>query len=415
MRRAADIVIVGAGIAGLCTALQLARRGRLSIVVLDQGRGPGEGSTGASSAVCRHRYTHPEMIRLARDAIDRYRGWQDFLGTRAEPRARLHATGVLWLSGEDQDWGGAEVARLAAHGVPSALLDDRDIRARFPALSTCILSPDFGTGAEHDCIGGATHLFEETAGYMDAQDVLEDLVGALRPRGVEIRFGTPVERILVSGPGRVSGVALADGTEISCGAAVNAGGPWCNQLLMPLGLDGQWPFVPTRSQVLHLPRPREVLGELPVCVDFASGVYFRPDNRGQRLIVGSTREEDEREEVDDPSDFERFPDEDFKVRQLHALHHRLPGLPYRGRVGGYCGLYTVNRVDMHPVVGATPIDGFFVANGFSGHGFKLGPAVGSLVAQAITGERVPGDTAVPSAFLAWDREPIALEFKNVLA
>ena len=321
-------------IAGLCTALQLARRGRLSIMVLDQGRGRGEGSTGASSAVCRHRYTHPEMIRLARDAIDRYRGWQDFLGTRTGPRARLHATGVLWLSGEDQDWDGAEVARLVAHGVPSVLLDDSDLRVRFPALSTCILSPDFRTGAEHDCIGGGRHLFEETAGYMDAQDVLDDLVAALRSRGVEIRFGASAERILVSGPGQVSGVALADGTEISCGAAVNASGPWCNRLLAPLGLDARWPLVPTRIQVLHLPKPPEVRGELPVCVDFASGIYLRPDNRGQQLIVGSTLEEDEREEVEDPSDFERFPDEDFRVRQLHALHHRLPGLPYRGRVGG---------------------------------------------------------------------------------
>jgi len=84
-------------------------------------------------------------------------------------------------------------------------------------------------------------------------------------------------------------------------------------------------------------------------------------------------------------------------------------------VRGYCGLYTTNLQDVHPIVGPTAIDGFWLANGFSGHGFKLAPAIGSMLAQALTGERRDFDTAVPLAFLGVDRQPIGLASKNVLA
>ena len=116
----------------------------------------------------------------------------------------------------------------------------------------------------------------------------------------------------------------------------------------------------------------------------AGGIYFRTQNNGQQLVVGSVREEDETEVVADPDDFQTETDDDFEVRILHALHHRLPALAYRGQVRGYCGLYTTNREDVHPVLGPTELDGFWVANGFSGHGFKLAPAIGSMLAQALT-------------------------------
>jgi glycine/D-amino acid oxidase-like deaminating enzyme len=177
----------------------------------------------------------------------------------------------------------------------------------------------------------------------------------------------------------------------------------------------KWDLKPTRIQVLYRDRPPELPGHIPVTADLEGGIYFRTQNRGQQLIVGSVLEEDEREVVTNPDEFDRDADEDFRLVKLHILHHRLPDLPSHGRVSGYCGLYTMNRDDVHPVVGPTDVDGFWVANGFSGHGFKLAPAIGSMVAQALTGDRVESDTPVPIAFFAIDREPIRLKSKNVLA
>jgi glycine/D-amino acid oxidase-like deaminating enzyme len=410
---AADIVIIGAGIIGLSTAWQLSRRSDLKILVLDKGSAVGEGSTGASSAVCRHRYTLENMVYLARDGINAYRHWQDF--TRlAAPRAAFQNDGVLWMPGTDLAWAGIEHRRMTAMGIRTALLDDTELQARFPALGNCIHAPDVEAGTEHPCQGGGQHLLELDGGYMDPVAATEDLVEACRGRGVEIRFGSGVERILERG-GRVAGIALEDGTQLDAPVVISAAGPWCNKFLTQLGVLLNWTLAPTRIQVLYLDRPAELTGDIPVSLDMRSGIYFRLQNRGQQLVVGSASERDEREAIDTPDEFERLPDENFRLAKLHALHHRLPHLPYRGSIRGYCGLYTVNKQDMHPLVGTTEVTGFYVANGFSGHGFKLAPAIGSLLAQEICGSTADFDTGVDGGFLAPDRVPIELSELSVLA
>ena len=94
---------------------------------------------------------------------------------------------------------------------------------------------------------------------------------------------------------------------------------------------------------------------------------------------------------------------------------RIPFLPHRGSVSGMAALYTINRQDVHPIIGPTAIEGFAVANGFSGHGFKESQMVGSMMAQWLTGERADWDTDVPMSFFSVDREPIDVDEKTVLA
>ena len=408
MKESADIVIVGAGVIVLSTALQLRRRSNARIVVLERANGVGAGSSGASSAICRHLYTHPQMITLARDGINVYKQWMDFVQL-SQPRAQFQQHGVLWFGHADS----AHKGQLASLGIAAEMLSDAELVERFPAINPCTLTPDFIDGTEHDCTGGGTHLFEPEAGYMDPQYVLEDLLDTLRAEEVEVRFSAQVTRLCVES-GSVTGVECAD-AKLSAPVVVNASGPWCNALLSDIDAIPQWPLVPTRIQVLYLDRPVELEGHIPVCADAASGIYFRTQNQGQQLIVGSTRPEDDQEAVADPDHFDKLTDDSFATRSLHALHHRLPQLPYRGKVGGYAGLYTVNQTDMHPLVGDTPITGLFIANGFSGHGFKLAPAIGSLLAQQITGQVRSGDTAVPASFLNCQRQPIDLTQKSVLA
>lgn len=413
MRETADIVIIGAGIIGLCTALQLARRSDAKIVVLDKGAGPGEGSTGASSAVCRFKYTRPETVNLARDGIAAYQHWSDFVGL-AEPLAQFHRHGVLWFADGRPDWPANEVERLAAHGIRAAVLDDQQLRERFAALNPCAIAPDLESGEEHVCGAGGLHLLELDGGYMDPVDALQDLLGALRAAGVDVRFRAHVIGIETHG-GAVLGVSLANGDHISCAHLVNAAGPWCNDIFAHVGLDCPWPLKPTRIQVVHVDRPPEVQGDIPVAVDPLSGIYFRSQSRGQEIIVGSIMEEDEREAIERPDEYARFIEDEFAQTKLHALHHKIPALSVRGKVRGYSGLYTINATDVHPVVGATAVRGFYVANGCSGHGFKLAPAIGSLIAQAIAGKGGSFETSVDPSFLAFDRAPIAVASKSVLA
>lgn len=213
----------------------------------------------------------------------------------------------------------------------------------------------------------------------------------------------------------ICGLGLADGNLLNTPLVVNAAGPWCGEVSALAGLSHGWPLTPTRIQILYLDMPRDMPGSLPVTVDMLGGIYFRPQNNGQQLVVGSVLESDEREIVTDPDQFAAEPDDDFKQRVLHVLHHRLPGLPYRGRVRGYCGLYTINRSDVHPGLGPTTVPGFWVANGFSGHGFKLAPAIGALMAREISGISREDDTRVALHELGLQREPIASDSQSVLA
>ena len=412
MSRSVDVLIAGGGIIGMSAAFQIARRSNCSVMVADKGVGPGEGSTGASSAVCRFKYTHPEMVRLAREGIEAYRRWPEFVELE-NVRAEYHGLGVLWFGDGSTRWAESESERLAKEGIRTAVLGAQDVTERYPALNPCIVPPDLIEGTPHECRYGGAHLLEIDGGYVDPVSALQDLIEAGRNRGVEVRFQAAVTNVHLDGD-RVRGATLSTGETIDCGTLICATGPWCNSLLEQVGLRDRWPLEPTRIQIVHVDRPESVVGDIPVCADPVDGIYFRTQNRGQQILVGSVLSEDEEERVD-PDDYPTYVDDDFARLKLHALQHRIPDLSYSAAVHGYSGLYTINRADMHPIVGRTPIDGFHVANGFSGHGFKLAPAIGSLLAQAITGTRIDFDTSVGADFLAFGRSPIVLASKTVLA
>jgi glycine/D-amino acid oxidase-like deaminating enzyme len=407
-----DLVIIGGGIMGMSTAFQVAQRSSQRVVVLDKGAGLGDGSTGSSSAVTRQRYSQAENIRISRGGNAAFAAWSAFTGL-AEPRGSYHPIGVVWITGEDRTATEADAGRLRAEGVDAVVLSSDELRARFPAMSTCDQPFDLSGDVEHECRDGEAFLVENDAGFADATGMLEDLAEAARREGVDIRMRSEVTDVLILG-GRAVGVKLGDGTELSAGVVLNAAGPWCNRINAMAGLELTWDLVPTRVAVLYRDLPADVPRPIPVVGDITSGVYFRPEAGDQQILLGSTREEDELEEAD-PDDYSRAAERAFLDEKIHALHHRIPGLPHRGTVGGMAGLYTVNRQDVHPIVGPTAIDGFVVCNGFSGHGFKESPMVGSMLAQWLTGERTAWDTDVPLSFFSVDRDPIAGTGMNVLA
>jgi glycine/D-amino acid oxidase-like deaminating enzyme len=407
-----DVVVVGAGIIGSSIAYQLARHGIEDVIVVDKGAGPAEGSTGASSSICRCRYTHPEVVRLAYHGQEAYGNWAAFTGLDS-PRSGLHRVGVLWLMGETPKKVAADVDKLTGEGVKAESLGADQVTALFPSVSTCSAPFDMTGETEHVCVPGDAFLYENDGGYAEPVGANQDLVEATRRLGGVVEFDSRVVAVLKEGD-RVTGVRLADGTEISAGLVVNAAGPWCNQLNAMAGADLRWTLTPTRIQTVYRSWPSD-LGPLPVGADSSTGIYFRPESGGQQVLIGSVLAEDEEEVVDDPDDFKRVPDADFTEMKLAAFHHRVPALEARGTVTGVAGLYTVNREDVHPVVGPTDVEALWVANGFSGHGFKLAPAVGSMVAQAVTGTSIEFDTDVPMAYFSVEREPIDLAVKHVLA
>jgi sarcosine oxidase subunit beta len=408
----ADIVIVGGGIMGMSIAYQVTRRSSMSVVVLEKGTGLGEGSTGGSSAITRQRYSKAESVRIAREGNVVWRNWSEYTGL-SDPVGRFHDIGVLWMMNESV----AEVAtdrdRLVAEGVDAVMVDANELKRLYPGLSACMVPFDLTGEVEHQCEDGAAFLIERDTGFFDATGALADVATAAASAGVDIRMRSEVVDVRTAG-GRALGVDLADGTRIDSGLVVNAAGPWCNRINAMAGFEMEWSLVPTRIQVIYRALPAEVARPIPVVGDAAGGIYFRPETGGGQILVGSILEEDEMEGVD-PDDYNPAADRAFIDLKIHALHHRIPELPYLGVPGGMASLYTVNRQDVLPIVGPTPIEGFAMANGFSGHGFKESQMIGSMMAQWITGERADFDTDVPMDFFAFDREPVEIEDHTVLA
>ncbi len=407
-----DIVIIGGGIMGMSIAFQIARRSKMSVVVLEKGGGLGEGSTGGSSAITRQRYTKSESVRIARDGNVVWRNWSQYTGL-SDPVGRFHDIGVLWMMAESATEVAADRDRLVAEGIDAVMVDAAELANLYPALSACMVPFDLTGEIEHECHDGDAFLIERDTGFFDATGALDDVATAARAGGVDIRMRAEVVGVNLDGE-RVRGVTLADGSTIDAGLVINAAGPWCNAVNAMAGLEMPWSLVPTRIQVIYRALPPEVPRPIPVVGDAAGGIYFRPEAGGGQIIVGSILEEDELE-IADPDDYNASADRAFIDLKIHALHHRIPSLPYVGVPGGMASLYTVNRQDVLPIVGPTAIEGFAVVNGFSGHGFKESQMIGSMMAQWITGERADFDTDVPMSFLAVDRDPIDIEDHTVLA
>jgi glycine/D-amino acid oxidase-like deaminating enzyme len=408
----ADVVVIGGGIIGSAIAHQLAVRDFGRVMVVERGAGPAEGSTGASSSIVRTLYSRPETVRLALGGQAAYRNWDEFTNLE-QPRSRFHPVGMVWMMGYSNSAAGAARDRLLNEGGNAEVLDADGVRARFPALSACGEPFDLTGEAPHDCRDLEAALFEPDAGFADPSGATQDLIEAARRAGAKISFRSEVQSVRKNGK-RVSGVDLTDGRTIRTPLIINASGPWCNRLNDMAGARLGWTIKPTRVQVGYRLRPAEVPGPIPIVADASTGIYLRTEASGQQILFGSVLEEDEKEVVD-PDRFNPAADAAFLNHKIHALHHRLPGLPHRGTLTGIAGLYAINEEDVHPVLGPSAVEGWWVANGFSGHGFKLAPMIGTMIAVALTGIARPFDTDVPMSFFGVDRLPLSVQAKNVLA
>ncbi|MED5540479.1 MAG: FAD-dependent oxidoreductase, partial [Actinomycetota bacterium] len=116
-----DVIVIGAGIIGSAVAYQIARRSPLRVLVVDKAAGPATGSTGASVAISRCRYTVPEVVRLAYCSQLAYRSWSTFTGLR-EPISDYTQLGALWVFDRTSEQLAAEYERMRGNGVAVEVL-----------------------------------------------------------------------------------------------------------------------------------------------------------------------------------------------------------------------------------------------------------------------------------------------------
>lgn len=380
-------IVVGAGVIGAGVALELARAG-LSVTVVDRGGAPGQGSTSASSAIVRYHYRHWDEAVLAWESGQRWSRWTEYLEI-SDPigMAKFVNTGLLVLPGETLDMADALV-HMEALGIEVESLGTSEIQRRFPALDADLLGPPSLPDDPHfwaESRGAGIGFWIPQCGFIDdPQLAAHNLAFAGESIGVSYRFNSKVTDIVRS-DGRVGGVQLATGEVIDAPIVVNVAGPWSRVLNEMAGVlsDFTTSTRPLEQQVISLPSPTAFDLAKGVCVTDADfGTYFRP-HFGQTLLVGGMEPPcDPLIWLDRPEQARSHVTQETGEVQSLRVARRVPSLRVPGRSTGVVGVYDVTD-DWIPIYDRSCLDGYYVAIGTSGHGFKQAPFVGELMATLI--------------------------------
>lgn len=356
----ADVVVIGGGSTGTSVAFQLARRGAGGVVLVERGA-VGSGPTSKSMGIIRLHYSYEPLIRLALRSLELFSHFEDLTGGTADftPSGFLLAASPAQMPSLREN-----VALQQRLGVRTSVLATDRLKDLDPRL-------------EVGDLGGAA--YEPESGFADGYATASSFASAARRMGVRILEQTPVERIVLES-GSVQAV-VTSGDTISTPRVLVAGGPWTPALMEPLGI--VVPIESSREQVVQLAPPPQ-FGPLEVVLeDLAQGFFGRPEAGG--TVLSGVLEE-EAEEIVQPDAYNHGVDFDYVERVGHMWAHRYPSAADAQVRGGYASLYDVTP-DWQPVLGQVDgVDGLFIAAGFSGHGFKLSPALGEVLAAVLLGE-----------------------------
>jgi sarcosine oxidase subunit beta len=363
MPRNYDVIIIGAGIMGCSCAFQLAKRG-LKIALVEKGS-IGEGPTGHSSAIVRQHYSNELTARMAFYSLRVFQDFEEQVGDECGFRQ----TGFAVVVGEQNRAGlQANVALQRKLGIRTEVQSPEALREIMPGLETGDL---------------AAVAYELESGYADPYLTVTAYGRAVRRLGVDVVLDTEVVGVRFEGD-RVAGVETPS-DRLDAPMVLNTAGCWGARVARMAGVEV--PIDACRVQVAFFRRPGSHEAPHPVVADFLHASYFRPES-GELTLAGLV-DPAEADAVVDPDSFNKGVDFAFQADVGSRLSRRYPVMETSESTGGYASLYGVTP-DWHPVIDEVPAgSGFYICAGFSGHGFKLGPAVGVLVADMLTGESEP--------------------------
>lgn len=355
----ADAVVIGAGINGAATAYNLVKRGMKDVILLEK-QLIASGGTGRSAAIIRQHYSSDELVRMVRRSVDVFTNFEDEIGGECG----FVNTGWAFLVPDYVSDGFSEnLARGQRLGVDVREVSTADLND---------IEPRVDLSDVHRC------AYEPGSGYADPRGTTHAYVQRFIQLGGRLTQLTPASGLILSDDGStVEGVKTEAG-DISAGIVVNAAGPWAERVAAWAGVE--LPLEVTREEEIIY--DVELAGGPPrLCFsDMAKAIYYRPDGTS-RMLVGRGYPKDY--QVVEPDGYNQEVDSDFIEETTTRLQARWPSFDSILAIDSYTGLYDVTP-DWHPVLGSVDgVEGFQICAGFSGHGFKIGPAIGELMAEEI--------------------------------
>jgi sarcosine oxidase subunit beta len=354
----ADVVIVGAGIAGLGFARELAARGVRDVVIVERDY-PGGGATGRNVARIRAMQLTEELTHVARACQAKY----DRMGQELGFNVLFYRLGYAWVlyEADEVERMGAIVEMHHRIGVRSALLSPDETLRCLPILR----------GGEP--VAGAV-LNDDAIVHHDA--VVWAHLEHLANTPVRILPGTSV-RAIVRGEHKVEAVETDRG-RIATGVVLNAAGGWSSELNALAGVTA--PNRPHRREVLVTAPLRRSI-EAAVTFYRPSEGWFNQTLRGE-IVMG----------VVDPNEaagIEQRSSWDFLERTAATMIRKAPALADVTVIRQWGGMYDI-APDHIPLVGPTAqLDGWWQANGWSGRGMLLAPYLTELLADRFVTSRTP--------------------------
>ncbi|MBI1800008.1 MAG: FAD-binding oxidoreductase [Chloroflexi bacterium] len=367
MNPTADVVVIGGGVLGCSTALQLAMKGAKHITLLEKGAQVAVGASGASGGLVRMHYTVAADVCLAWRSLYWWQRWREWVG---EPSPFVNSGFVMLVGREDGETLKANVQMMQRLGVDTHLITLDDLRELVPGIHTGDLD-------------GAS--YEPQSGYAYPVDATHAMAARARERGVKIMLNTTATRLRTQS-GRITGVETNAGL-IEAGTVVLAAGAWSGALAQTAGVTLE--LTPKRVMAANTGRPQG-FGRHPVIIDRASGLYTRND-RNDRNLFGL--EPTLPVAPDAPEAFE-VPAGALE-RGAQSLAHRLPPMARSNDPVGWAAPDGYGR-DGHAILGAaSEVGGLYLATGGSGSNFKTAPAIGEALAELIVDGRTTHTDIAP--------------------
>lgn len=364
----ADVVVIGAGIAGVATAFFAAKAG-LKAVVVECKEEPGALATAVSSECVREQWSQPHNIAMMRESLDMIEHFSHLTGLPGHDIG-LHQQGYLFLTADARRARRFEalVERQRSHGLETVeLLNGAEVRRRYSWVASDVVAA----------------RFNQRDGWLAVHEMLW---GFIKAADAEILLETTVTGIDSDSRG-VSDV-ITDRGRIAARRVVIAAGPFAGVIAAMAGVD--LPLVNVRRQEVRLARHGICPPTAPMVVDGDTGVYWRPDGPAALLGGGETDDQPEPPLDHVPATW------DFPATVL-AGASRLS--PFWGEVAETlkadelfinAGQYSF-VADRCPVIGATPVAGLYLNAAYDGHGIMGAPAGSRLLVDLMTGRVGPGD------------------------
>ncbi len=352
----AEVVIIGGGIVGSSIAYHLVAAGCKEVLVIERESAQGKGSTGKSMGGVRAQFSTPVNIQMSLYSIPFYASFDERLGYPAGYRPQ----GYLFCATNEKHMAylRANYQKQVAMGLKDVrLVAADDIRCMFPQLRS------------DDVVGGS---FCSTDGFVDPYSAMIGFMTWAADHGARLSKNTVVTGIQRDAQG-IAAVETSKGT-ISTRKVVNCAGAWAAEIGRMIDVD--LPVEPLRRMLVPTEPFDQFPHTAPMIIDMSNGFHFRPEALGFLLAWNDPEETPGYKTDFDPAFIEKIL---TRAADRVPMFENLAVNPKRA----WAGLYEMTP-DHHPILGPVPgVPGFFLANGFSGHGVMHAPATGKILSDLI--------------------------------